>query len=182
MLLIGNSGNYISVHHLQDPLPSGCLRELLVPLHRLLRIEILFPFYVQIFVHQNFHYLLLSALRELFGAKAGNYSSEFLSREWTRDIGLAHSDKDIIKTEFQSLEEVKKIEEVDLMEDEVEKPGRASLKGMHDSADEFFDVPEPTEYDQFENEWPSELSMEQHSTVPSLLITETDLLYIYIPD
>ncbi|KAK9913229.1 hypothetical protein M0R45_037052 [Rubus argutus] len=106
----------------------------------------------------------VAALRELFGAKAGNYSSEFLSRELTRDIGLAHSDRDIIKTEFQSLEEVKKIEKVDLMEDEVEKPGRASLKGMHDSADEFFDVPEPTEYDQFENEWPSELSMEQHST------------------
>lgn len=63
------------------------------------------------------------------------------------------------------MEEIKRVEEINPMEVEVEKPGRASLKGMHDSADEFFDVPEPTDYDQFENEWPSEFIKEQHPTV-----------------
>ncbi|XP_061998570.1 protein ENHANCED DISEASE RESISTANCE 2-like [Rosa rugosa] len=106
----------------------------------------------------------IAALRELYGTKAGNYSTAFRSGEFSRDIGLAHSEKEITKTEFHSPLEVKKKEEVNPMEDEVEKPGRASLKGMHDSADEFFDVPEPTDYDQFENEWSSEFIMEQHPT------------------
>ncbi|XP_050385773.1 protein ENHANCED DISEASE RESISTANCE 2-like [Argentina anserina] len=106
----------------------------------------------------------IAALREMYGAEAGNCSTEFTSRVFSRDIGLAHSEKEITKTEFHSMEEVKKLEEVNLMEDEVEKPGRASLKGMHDSADEFFDVPEPADYDQFENEWPSEFIKEQQPT------------------
>ncbi|BBG97811.1 Pleckstrin homology and lipid-binding START domains-containing protein [Prunus dulcis] len=94
----------------------------------------------------------VAALRELFGAKTGNCSSEFSSGDLTGDISSAPG-------------EVRKIEDGLLVEDEVEKPeGRASLKGLHDAADEFFDVPEPTEYDQFENEWPADLSMEQHST------------------
>lgn len=84
----------------------------------------------------------------------------------TGDIRLSQSGKNNIKTEVQHPGEVRNIEEGLLVEDEVEKPeGRASLKGLHDAADEFFDVPEPTEYDQFENEWSADLSMEQHSTV-----------------
>lgn len=165
LLLIGNSGSYISVHHLQDPLPSGCLRELLVPLHCLLRIEIFVPILCPNFLFTEPSLSFISALRELYGTKAGNYSTAFRSGEFSRDIGLAHSEKEITKTEFHSPLEVKKKEEVNPMEDEVEKPGRASLKGMHDSADEFFDVPEPTDYDQFENEWSSEFIMEQHPTV-----------------
>nr|XP_011469654.1 PREDICTED: protein ENHANCED DISEASE RESISTANCE 2-like [Fragaria vesca subsp. vesca] len=108
----------------------------------------------------------IAALRELYGAKAGNCSREFTSGEFSRDIGLAHSGNEITKTEFHSMEEIKRVEEINPMEVEVEKPGRASLKGMHDSADEFFDVPEPepTDYDQFENEWPSEFIKEQHPT------------------
>ncbi|PQQ08721.1 protein ENHANCED DISEASE RESISTANCE 2-like [Prunus yedoensis var. nudiflora] len=107
----------------------------------------------------------VAALRELFGAKTGNCSSEFSSRDLIGDIRLSQSGKHNIKTEVQHPGEVRKIEEGLLVEDEVEKPeGRASLKGLHDAADEFFDVPEPTEYDQFENEWSADLSMEQHST------------------
>ncbi|KAJ7970446.1 Protein ENHANCED DISEASE RESISTANCE 2-like [Quillaja saponaria] len=105
----------------------------------------------------------VAALRELFKAKAGNYSSEFSSVELTEDIGLSQSDKEEIKTAVQFPEEKRKIEEVILAEDEVDKTpsGRASLMKLND-ADEFFDVPEPTDFDQYENEWHSD-TLEQNS-------------------
>ncbi|RXI07468.1 hypothetical protein DVH24_005241 [Malus domestica] len=107
----------------------------------------------------------VAALRELFGAKAGTSSPEFSSGDMSSEIKFSQSGQQNIKTEVQHPGEVKKMEEGVLVEDEVEKPeGRASLKGLHDAADEFFDVPEPTEYDQFENEWPSDVSMEQNPT------------------
>ncbi|XP_068316072.1 protein ENHANCED DISEASE RESISTANCE 2-like [Pyrus communis] len=107
----------------------------------------------------------VAALRELFRAKAGTSSPEFSSGDMSSEIKFSQSGQQNIKTEVQHPGEVKKMEEGVLMEDEVEKPeGRASLKGLHDAADEFFDVPEPTEYDQFENEWPSDVSMEQNPT------------------
>lgn len=125
----------------------------------------MFPFHVKNFCSSVPLLSYISALRELYGAKAGNCSREFTSGEFSRDIGLAHRGNEITETEFHSMEEIKRVEEINPMEVEVEKPGRASLKGMHDSADEFFDVPEPTDYDQFENEWPSEFIKEQHPTV-----------------
>lgn len=42
---------------------------------------------------------------------------------------------------------------------------RTSLMGLDDS-DEFFDVSEPKNYDEFENEWHSAPLSEQHSQVP----------------
>ncbi|CAN6565811.1 unnamed protein product [Malus baccata var. baccata] len=108
---------------------------------------------------------IVAALRELFRAKAGTSSPEFSSGDMSREIRLSQSGQQNIRTQVQHPGEVKKMEEGVLVEDEVEKPeGRTSLKGLHDAADEFFDVPEPTEYDQFENEWPSDMSMEQNPT------------------
>jgi len=78
----------------------------------------------------------------------------------TKDIGLPLGVKEDIKTEVS--QEKNKFEEPPLvvMEDEVEPSGRRSLMGLNDS-DEFFDVPEPTEYDHFQNEWHADLSSEQ---------------------
>lgn len=104
----------------------------------------------------------VAALRELFRAKAGNYtSSEYSSGELTRDIGLPQSEKEDIKSEVVT-HESKKIEEDNAKEDEVEKlpSTSASLMGLNDMADEFFDVPEPTDDDNLEHAWTSEPSPE----------------------
>ncbi|KAL6958330.1 hypothetical protein U1Q18_042120 [Sarracenia purpurea var. burkii] len=97
----------------------------------------------------------VAALRELFKAKAGNYSSEFSSLEITKDIRL--SENEDIKTEVKYSEELIKMEE-DKMEVELDNSlsGTSSLQGLNDAADEFFDVPEQSDDDQLENEWPSD--------------------------
>lgn len=107
-----------------------------------------------------------TALRELFRVKSGS-SPELLAEELTREIGMPQSEKEEIKTEVHCSEESRKMEEVALMEDEIEKTvsGRKSLMDLDDASDEFFDVPEPTEYCQYENEWDSELSAGQNSLV-----------------
>ncbi|KAF8397698.1 hypothetical protein HHK36_016620 [Tetracentron sinense] len=109
----------------------------------------------------------VAALRELFRAKLGKFPSDFSSGELTRDIRLPQSEKEDIKVEFQTPAETRKSEEEDLLEEEVEnlssKP--SSLMGLNDVADEFFDVPEPSEYDQSENGWSSDLSPEMYSQV-----------------
>lgn len=96
-----------------------------------------------------------AALRELLRAKAGNTSHEFLSRELTIDIGVPDSEKEEIKTEV-GLERIQ-----DKIEDEASAPfsGASSLTGLNDAADEFFDVPEPSD-DLLENGWPSNPSPE----------------------
>ncbi|KAF7811807.1 protein ENHANCED DISEASE RESISTANCE 2-like [Senna tora] len=98
----------------------------------------------------------IAALRELFRSKAGNYSLEY------SPLGLPISEKADTHTEVP--EEIKKVDEIIVKENEVEKPpsGRVSLKGLNDS-DEFFDVPEPTDYDHLENGWSSDSSSEQQS-------------------
>ncbi|GMI90340.1 hypothetical protein like AT2G28320 [Hibiscus trionum] len=84
----------------------------------------------------------VAALKELFKGKQGNYSSKCLSREWLRHIHLPQTN--------------------DLIENEVEKPASAyvSLMDLNEEPDEFFDVPETSEFtdgDQLENEPSSEL-------------------------
>ncbi|GFZ14760.1 pleckstrin homology (PH) and lipid-binding START domains-containing protein [Actinidia rufa] len=106
----------------------------------------------------------VAALRELFRAKAGNYySSEFSSVEMTKDIGLSQSEKEDVKTEVQNSDELIKIEG-DKMEAETGNAlsGNSSLRGLNDASDEFFDVPEHSDDDQLENDWPSDLSPELH--------------------
>ncbi|XAR72119.1 hypothetical protein NMG60_11018640 [Bertholletia excelsa] len=98
----------------------------------------------------------VAALRELFKAKAGNGSFEFPSIELTRDIGLHQSGHDI-ETEVNNLP-IEKVEE----ETEKAVSGCASILGLNDAADEFFDVPEPSDEELLENDWSSGLSPELH--------------------
>ncbi|XWS07957.1 hypothetical protein CRYUN_Cryun41cG0035700 [Craigia yunnanensis] len=109
----------------------------------------------------------VAALRELFKAKQGNYSSECLSREWPRDTHLPQIEKVDIKSGTQSPKQIIKIEEDNLIENEEEKPpsGRVSLMGLNEAPDEFFDVPEAsefTDYDHLESKWYTESSSELH--------------------
>ncbi|PKI56372.1 hypothetical protein CRG98_023257, partial [Punica granatum] len=99
----------------------------------------------------------VAALREMFKSKSGKFSSEYSCGELTRDIVLPQSEEEV-KKEVQALED-------SIPEDEVERPvsQTASLMEMHDTADEFFDVPEPADYDHLENEWSTELSPELES-------------------
>lgn len=88
-----------------------------------------------------------------------------------RDIMLPQSEEDI-KNEVQEPKEIKE----NIPEGEVERlpPQAVSLMEMQDAADEFFDVPEPSDNDQLENEWSSELSPEPHSPVLILTVTRID--------
>ncbi|GFZ07060.1 pleckstrin homology (PH) and lipid-binding START domains-containing protein [Actinidia rufa] len=88
----------------------------------------------------------------------------FSSVEMTKDIGLSQSEKEDVKTEVvQNSDELIKIEE-DKMEAETDNvlSGNSSLRGLNDASDEFFDVPEHSDDDQLENDWPSNLSPELH--------------------
>ncbi|EOY18665.1 Pleckstrin (PH) and lipid-binding START domains-containing protein [Theobroma cacao] len=107
----------------------------------------------------------VAALRELLKAKQGNYSSECLAGERRRDIDLHQIEREDFKMEIQSPKEIIKIEEDVLIENEVEKQasGRISLMSLNEAPDEFFDVPEAsefTDYDPLESEWPPEPSSE----------------------
>lgn len=100
----------------------------------------------------------VSALSEMFRAKAGDYSSsDNLSEELSREIGLPQIEKENIKTEFGS----RKIEE-NKTGDEADKllSGASSLMGFNDATDEFFDVPEPSDDARLGHDWPSDLSPE----------------------
>jgi len=93
----------------------------------------------------------VGALRELFRAKGENNWHEFLSGEITREIGVPHCEKENIKTE------------IDLMGMESvteDEPRPSSLMGLNDAVDEFFDVPEPSNDERSENEWPLFMSPE----------------------
>ncbi|KAM6582719.1 hypothetical protein CsatB_009721 [Cannabis sativa] len=104
----------------------------------------------------------LAALRELFRVQSKD-SSKLLAEELKRENGLPRSTE---KEELKS-EDTRKTDEASSVEDEMDKvvSGRKSLMDLNDAADEFFDVPEPepTEYDQYENEWQSELSGGENS-------------------
>ncbi|KAB1199642.1 Protein ENHANCED DISEASE RESISTANCE 2 [Morella rubra] len=106
----------------------------------------------------------VAALRELFRSKAGNYAAGFSSGDLIRDDGLLQSEQEDIKTEVQCPVKMRKIEEVVQIEDQVEvlASGRPSLMGMNDAADEFFDVFDQADYENFGNEWPYGSSSEEH--------------------
>lgn len=105
----------------------------------------------------------------MFKSKSEKFLLEYSSGELRRDIVLHQSEKEDIKKEVHELEE-------SIPEDEAERPHSqtASLMEMQDAADEFFDVPEPSDYDQLENEWSSELSPELQSPVLILTVTSID--------
>ncbi|KAJ4720778.1 Protein ENHANCED DISEASE RESISTANCE 2-like [Melia azedarach] len=130
----------------------------------------------------------VAALRELFKAKTGNNPPEFLSRDFTRatkssqntescqDIYFRKSEEETMIVD-PHLEETRKAEQYAVVTDESEKPssGRASLMGLNDASDEFFDVPEASEgmySEHMENEWSLEVSPEVHSlSAPALKLS-----------
>lgn len=93
---------------------------------------------------------LFAALRELFRAKAGNGSHEYLSGEFTIDTGVPLNEKEEIKTEVG----IKRIQNETENEASKQPSGASSLMALSDAADEFFDVPEPSDDEGLENGWP----------------------------
>lgn len=104
----------------------------------------------------------VAALRELFRAKLGNSpSSNFSSGELTRNIGLPQ----VVKEE---LKEVESVGETSRSLDSTEELQKSHLRPtssggsflqLNDPADEFFDFPDESEYDQHETMWPSDSVM-----------------------
>ena len=110
------------------------------------------------------------ALRELFRAKLGNFpASNFSSGELIRDIELSQIVKEDIKAQVQSVGETSG--SLDCTE-EPQTPVRPlnttrSFVQLNDAADEFFDFPDESEYDQDETMWPSSDAV-MHSQVNCL--------------
>ncbi|GMG99410.1 hypothetical protein Nepgr_001250 [Nepenthes gracilis] len=99
----------------------------------------------------------VAALRELFRAKAGDDPArEFLSMEFAKAMGLPHSDTVDVKTTLEVPVDIQITEERNVIKYEAERiSGTSSIMDLNDAPDEFFDVPESSAYDNFENEWPS---------------------------
>lgn len=105
-------------------------------------------------------------MRELFRAKLGNNSvSDFSSGELTKESRL-HQIGEGLRIEVPTrLETRKSIDDAE-GEEVVKTPSEhASLLGLNDAADEFFDVSEPLDYDQSENDWSSDFGSETYSQV-----------------
>ncbi|KAH0664398.1 protein ENHANCED DISEASE RESISTANCE 2-like [Solanum tuberosum] len=103
----------------------------------------------------------LAALRELFIAKLGDCSSSYFLEEHVRDKRLQQIEE--VKVEIQTIVENGK-NMADMEEEVAKSPSEhASLMGLNDASDEFFDVSEPLDYDQSENGWPSDFGPEMYS-------------------
>lgn len=113
---------------------------------------------------------MFAALREFFRAKNGNCACmEFSSGELSRDMGLPQGGNGRTNIEMQSANESKRLE------GPAEGPqggsnrhlsSTGSLVQLNDATDEFFDVPDESEYDQREAMWSSDEST--HASVSSL--------------
>lgn len=109
----------------------------------------------------------VAALREYFKARQGKYMySECSSGELTRDIGLLHNVITDIKIDAKSQVDDGKSDEENVLE-ELEKSSSfpASIGELNDAADEFFDVPEPSEYDQLDYDRSSDSFSDMHLQV-----------------
>ncbi|CAM0956774.1 unnamed protein product [Alopecurus aequalis] len=103
----------------------------------------------------------VAALREFFRTKNGNCACiEFSSGELTRDMGLPQGENERLKIEMQSANESKRFE--DTAEGSLSGSNRhlsaGSLVQLNDATDEFFDIPDESEYDQREAMWSSDES------------------------
>ncbi|MCD7470050.1 hypothetical protein HAX54_009613 [Datura stramonium] len=105
----------------------------------------------------------LAALRELFIAKLGDCSSSYFLEEQVRNKTLHQIEE--VKVEIQTkLENGKNMADMEEEEEVAKAPSEhASLMGLNDASDEFFDVSEPLDYDQSENGWPSDFGSEMYS-------------------
>ncbi|KAA3456639.1 protein ENHANCED DISEASE RESISTANCE 2-like isoform X1 [Gossypium australe] len=98
----------------------------------------------------------VAALRELFKAKQGNYpTADLSSGELMRNVRLHQSEEDGIVDMCTEIEAGKTKEN---MNEAMERASseHSSLVGLNDAADEFFDVPEPTDHDRAEDGWASD--------------------------
>ncbi|KAJ1425953.1 START-like domain superfamily [Sesbania bispinosa] len=106
----------------------------------------------------------VAALRELFKARLGNCSlSDYSSGELTRNRRLPLKEGDIKSdTQIQADENNydNSIGEVDQTQSE-----HAGLVSLNDPDDEFFDVPEPSDYDESENGWMTECSHQRSQDI-----------------
>ncbi|KAH9700561.1 Pleckstrin (PH) and lipid-binding START domains-containing protein [Citrus sinensis] len=155
---------YHSVFHKKCPRQKGSVRACLKIVKHMLAIDWkCWRSYLQPSSARSITIRMLgrvAALRELFRAKQGNYSSpEFLSGELTRNMRMHQTDGNMVQmpTEDGNSKE-NTSEEVDQVSSE-----HASLVGLNDAADEFFDVPEPSDYDDSENGWTSDFGPEMNS-------------------
>lgn len=109
-------------------------------------------------------------MRELFRAKQGYSSSEYSSGELTRNIRSCQNEADS-RFDVQTMtgdgsNRGNVAEEIDKTPSE-----HASLVSLNDAADEFFDVPEPSDYDQSEADWVPDFVPEMHSQVNAVTNT-----------
>lgn len=111
--------------------------------------------------------LVYAALRELFRAKQGNYVSDYSSGELARNVRLLHKEEGTT-VGVQTLTEDGQPKE-NISEEMDKSPSEhASLVGLNDAADEFFDVPEPSDCDDLENGWTSDFGLQVYSQVLAL--------------
>ncbi|KZV39761.1 protein ENHANCED DISEASE RESISTANCE 2-like [Dorcoceras hygrometricum] len=104
----------------------------------------------------------LSALRELFRAKTDCSPPDFSSDKLMSNKSIQQN-KNGLKVEVRNRQDNGYSKE-DVEEDMVKTPSEhSSLMGLQDAADEFFDVSEPLEYEQSENDWPSDFGPETYS-------------------
>ncbi|KAF3454986.1 hypothetical protein FNV43_RR05434 [Rhamnella rubrinervis] len=104
----------------------------------------------------------VAALRELFRAKLGYPSSDFSSGELTRTIRLHQNDLDSRSDDRKVIEDGDS--KGNISEEVVKTPSEhASLVSLNDAADEFFDVPEPSDYDQSEADWSPDFVSDMYS-------------------
>lgn len=104
----------------------------------------------------------IAALREMFKAKLGNYTLDLSSGELTRNIRLNQIEGDSM-VEFHTPRGYGKTRENKAEEMEKTPSEHASLVSLNDVADEFFDVPEPLDYDQSENSWSPDFGPDTYS-------------------
>jgi len=115
---------------------------------------------------------MFSALREFFRAKNGNCACmEFSSGELTRDMGLPQGENERINLEIHQENENRRLEgptEGSLGGSNRHLSSTGSFVQLNDAADEFFDVPDESEYDQREIMFPSDEST--HAVVSSFCV------------
>ncbi|EER91476.2 hypothetical protein BDA96_01G231400 [Sorghum bicolor] len=104
----------------------------------------------------------VAALREFFRAKNGNCACmEFSSGELTRDMGLPQGENQRINLEIQQENENRRLEgptEGSVGGSNRHLNSTSSFVQLNDATDEFFDVPDESEYDQREVMFPSDES------------------------
>lgn len=105
----------------------------------------------------------VAALRELYRARAGLFSADYLFSKHASDNDLALLEQEKIKSETQNPRKLINVEKDSFEDEHVNaRVVRSSLMGLQDMGDEFFDVPNPSDNDLPENEWSSELSPDRH--------------------